>query len=51
MSSLEQILENNNIDKQSTALFLCDMQEKFRPAIFKFEEIIQTCSRLVRLYI
>ena len=48
MSSFEQLLKNNNLDKQSTALFLCDMQEKFRPAIFKFDEIIQTCSRLVR---
>jgi hypothetical protein len=41
------VLKNNIINVNDTMFFLCDMQEKFRPAIFKFDEIVQICNRLV----
>ena len=33
---------------RSTALFLCDMQEKFRPNIKHFTEVVQTSNRLLQ---
>ena len=30
----------------TTALFLCDLQEKFRPAVFKFDQIVHNTSKL-----
>ena len=33
---------------QSTALFLCDMQEKFRPNIRHFPEVVQISNRLLQ---
>ena len=42
------LLQSNFINAKNTAFFLCDMQERFKPAIYKFEEITQTCSRLVK---
>lgn len=33
---------------KNSALFLCDMQEKFRPMIKYFDQIVQVSSRLLR---
>lgn len=33
---------------QNTALFLCDMQEKFRPNIKHFDEVVQISARLLQ---
>ncbi|KAF0287009.1 Isochorismatase domain-containing protein 2 [Amphibalanus amphitrite] len=33
---------------QNTALFLCDMQEKFRPNIKHFAEVVQVSNRLLQ---
>ena len=35
----------------TTAFFLCDMQEKFRPNIKYFQEIANVANRLVRMAI
>jgi len=32
-----------------SALFVCDLQESFRKAIFEFDKIVQNSSRLVSL--
>ena len=37
-----------NLQAGRVAFFLCDMQEKFRPAIFGFEDIVTVSKRLVR---
>ena len=31
----------------STAVFLCDLQEKFRPVMLHYAEVIKTASKLV----
>ena len=31
----------------STALFLCDMQVKFRPMIFNFEAVVHNSNRVL----
>ena len=36
---------------ENTAFFLCDMQEKFRPSIRYFPEIIVVAKRMVRVTI
>ena len=41
--------EERNVGRitiDTCALFICDLQEKFRPAIYKFEEIISNTSKL-----
>jgi hypothetical protein len=40
-------LKHHILDINKTMFFLCDMQEKFKPAIFKFNEILVVCKRLV----
>jgi len=37
------------LGEKSSSLFLCDMQEKFRPSIKYFEEITKTAGRLNQL--
>lgn len=32
-----------------TALFICDVQEKFAKVIFEFDKIVQNSNRLVNL--
>ena len=44
MASIEKA---NILDLSKTAFFLCDIQEKFRPAIDHFEEIVEVSKRLV----
>ena len=46
MSVARQALRRLN--PKTTALFLCDMQEKFRPNIQHFDEIVATSARLLR---
>jgi len=40
-----------NIKLNEAAFFLCDMQERFRPAIKYFSEILEVSKRLVSCYI
>lgn len=44
---MSSITERNNLDTSKTAFLLCDLQEKFQAAIFKFNEIVEIASRLV----
>lgn len=44
---MESIIDRNQLNLNSTAFFLCDIQEKFRPAIDHFESVIEVASKLV----
>ena len=37
-----------NIKAEQTVFFLCDMQEKFKPVIAYFKEILVVAKKLVR---
>ena len=36
-----------NLQLKKTVFFLCDMQEKFRPAITYFRDIVEVAKRMV----
>ncbi|KAF4088346.1 hypothetical protein AMELA_G00081950 [Ameiurus melas] len=36
------------LSSKSSVLFLCDMQEKFRPTIFQFSNIVSNAARLLQ---
>lgn len=42
-----KILSDNQLNSNTVAFFLCDMQERFRAAIYKFDEILETSRRLI----
>lgn len=46
---MASVAERNNLVPSDTAFFLCDMQERFKPAIESFAEITEVAQRLVRL--
>lgn len=37
------------LSTKDTVLFLCDMQEKFRPNIFQFTNIVSNAARLLQV--
>ncbi len=41
------IIEANILTSDSTAFFLCDIQEKFRPAIDHLDHVIEVSARLL----
>ncbi len=41
------VFKLGNISLDKTALFVCDMQEKFQPAIAHFADILDVTKRLV----
>jgi hypothetical protein len=41
------VLKLGNISLEKTALFVCDLQEKFQPAIAHFADIVEVTKRLV----
>lgn len=38
------------LSTKDAVLFLCDMQEKFRPNIFQFPNIVSNASRLLQVW-
>ena len=40
-------LKRNRLSIDKTMFFCCDMQERVKPAIFKFNEILRVSKRLV----
>ncbi len=40
--------QKNNLNQSTTAFFLCDMQERFKPAIDNFAGITEVARRLVK---
>ncbi len=40
--------QKNNLNQSTTAFFLCDMQERFKPAIDNFAGITEVAKRLVK---
>jgi hypothetical protein len=44
---MNDLIEKNILIDKCTAFFVCDLQEKFRPAIDHFNEIVQVAQRLV----
>ncbi|XP_046398379.1 isochorismatase domain-containing protein 1-like [Ischnura elegans] len=47
-SSATAAVNNGAINGKNTAFFLCDVQEKFRPAMLYFKEIVEVSSKLVQ---
>lgn len=43
----EEILKIGKIPVDKTAVFLCDLQEKFRPAMLHFSEVVSNAKKLV----
>ena len=48
MSDAEEIINVGRITVDTCALFICDLQEKFRPAIYKFDDIVANTNKLGR---
>ena len=51
MQSLERKMASKKLGQvfiRNSALFLCDMQEKFRPTIQYFPQIVEVASRMYR---
>lgn len=48
---MNTIAQRNNLELSKTAFFLCDIQEKFEPAIENFTDIVEVAKRLVNLII
>lgn len=45
-----QSLKLGNIKPENAIFFMCDIQEKFRPVIKYFKEILEIAEKLVCLY-
>lgn len=43
-------LKLGNVKPENAIFFLCDIQEKFRPVIKYFKEILEIAEKLVCLY-
>lgn len=39
-----------SLDPSKTVFFMCDIQEKFKPAMLHFNEIVQSASKLVSIW-
>ncbi|XP_071448440.1 isochorismatase domain-containing protein 1-like [Hetaerina americana] len=46
-NSATVIVNNGSIPDKNTVFFMCDMQEKFRPAMLYFKEIVEVANKLV----
>ena len=44
---MNNFIERNNLEVGKTAFFLCDLQEKFKPSIDHFDDIVEVARRLV----
>lgn len=45
--SVEETLKIGKLPIDKTAVFLCDLQEKFRPAMLHFSEVVSNAKKLV----
>ena len=45
---MAKVQKLGNLKANQTAFFLCDMQEKFKPAIKHFDDVLEVSKRLVR---
>lgn len=41
------LIKYGQLPEKRTAFFLCDIQEKFRPALSHFEQIVEAAKKLV----
>lgn len=41
------LIKYGQLPEKRTAFFLCDIQEKFRPALSHFEQILEAAKKLV----
>jgi hypothetical protein len=41
------LIKYGQLPEKGTAFFLCDIQEKFRPALSHFEQIVEAAKKLV----
>jgi hypothetical protein len=46
----QQNLRLGMLPVDQTAVFLCDLQEKFQPAMLHFKEIVENAKKLVILF-
>lgn len=37
------------VPAKHSVFMLCDLQEKFRPILWQFQEVVQTAAKLVKL--
>lgn len=49
MSVQEKTLSLGALKADSTALFVCDLQDKFKPAMLYFDEIVATSKKLLQV--
>jgi hypothetical protein len=48
--SIEESLKVGRLPEGKTALFMCDLQEKFRPAMLYFSDVVSNAKKLVGLF-
>ncbi|XP_034243676.1 isochorismatase domain-containing protein 1-like [Thrips palmi] len=48
MSPIPVLVKFGLLPEKHTAFFLCDIQEKFRPVMLHFQEIVQVADKLVK---
>lgn len=44
---IEETLKVGKLPKGKTALLMCDLQEKFRPAMLHFSNVVSNAKKLV----
>lgn len=49
LGNIVEALQIGKVPVENTAIFMCDLQEKFRPAMLHFVEVIANAKKLVNL--
>ena len=50
-NGMEKTLKMGKMPEGKTALFMCDLQEKFRPAMFHFSDVVSNAKKLVNSFV
>lgn len=49
--TMVKTLKFGKMPEGKTALFMCDLQEKFRPAMFHFTDVVSNAKKLVSSFV